>query len=62
MYKIRIDGKAKDNKTKAGTTVQITSSIVIPAWLKVGNLLDITRNERPAVSVRILPTVAQAKK
>jgi len=62
MYKMRIEGKAKDSRTIAGITVQINSSVAIPTWLKVGSLLDITKKESPAVSTRILPTVAQANK
>ena len=57
-----MEGKAKDSKTIAGTTVHTSSSVVIPTWLKVGVSLDTIKYESPAVRIRILPTVAQANK
>lgn len=59
---MRIEGKAKESKIMAGITVQINSRVAIPTWLKVGNLLVITKKEIPPVITRIPPTVAQANK
>lgn len=38
-----MEGKAKESKTIAGTTVQTSSSVAIPTWLKVGILLETTK-------------------
>lgn len=38
-----MEGKAKESKTMAGTIVQISSSVAIPTWLKVGILLEMTK-------------------
>lgn len=43
MYKIRMEGKAKESKIIAGTIVQTSSSVAIPTRLKVGILLEITK-------------------